>query len=216
MELTAIVSNRNNLIENMSLILDHDFSTLNGSFNRIKISSYEHIVESKGSSFFSLQLFEINASEELVNTVTHKLESLVFKRSFFVLSSCLSHWVPTLLAHGAFDVMIGPMRSLEFMGKLEYFFSDSYQTYLLKNNTNFHLELTKKEQQLFDFLMANPKGVTREQLMTICWKNISVHPKTLDVHLFNLRQKLESVGGSVNFRNGSWYLHFSSQNFNIK
>lgn len=214
MELTEIISNRINVIEDMGLILDQDFSTLDASFNRIKISSYEHVVESKGSSFFSLQLYEVNASEELVNTVIHKIESLVFKRSFFVLSNCLSHWTPTLLAHGAFDVMIGPMRSLEFMGKLEYFFSDSHQTYLLKNNTNFHLELTKKEQQLFDFLMANPKGVTREQLMTICWKNISVHPKTLDVHLFNLRQKLESVGGSVNFRNGSWYLHFSAQNFN--
>ena len=107
--------------------------------------------------------------------------------------------------------MCGGIRASEFKGKLEYFFSIEYQSDLLKCHSTLHLDLTKKEQKLFDFLVLHPEGVTREQLMVICWKNVSVHPKTLDVHLFNLRQKLELVGGGVSFRHGCWSLYFNSQ-----
>lgn len=189
--------------------LEHDFSIVDEFFKRSQTSSYGHLIESKGGSFFPLHLFNIMGSEELINSIVDPLDFRFFNKSFFIISDNLFNWVPLLLSKGAFDVMVSPLRGTELIGKLHYYFSESYQTNLLKNSTHFQFDLTKKEQKLFDFLIDHPKGVTREQLMTICWKNISVHPKTLDVHLFNLRQKIESVGGVINFRDGRWLLYFN-------
>jgi hypothetical protein len=52
--------------------------------------------------------------------------------------------------------------------------------------------------------------------MTLCWKDLTVHPKTLDVHLFNLRQKLETVGAAIRFNDGRWFVDFGSSSNNQK
>jgi DNA-binding response OmpR family regulator len=127
-------------------------------------------------------------------------------RTCLIIAEKWANWLPSLLKSGAFDVMLGQVRYLELYGKLQYFFSDNHQIQLFKQNPPFKIDFTRKEQQLFDFLVAHPLGVSREELMTLCWKNISVHPKTLDVHLFNLRQKLEDVSAGVRFNGGKWHL----------
>lgn len=158
--------------------------------------------------FFSLQLNLVTDSDENLKSLETSHQADGLETSYFLLSKPWSCWVQKLLALNAFDVNVGPMRLEEFLGKLNYYFSDSYQSYLIRRSSLFKLELTKKEQELFDFLARHPKGVTRKELMTLCWKNIVVHPKTLDVHLFNLRQKLERIGGVVHFVQGNWYLKF--------
>lgn len=183
---------------------------LASKFKRTPISNVQFLIECITGSFFSLRLFEFYESEEQLLEILTSIDPNTFCCSYFILSDSLSHWIPKILSRGAFDVIIGSVRYNEFNGKLEHFFSEENQASLLKKYTNKYLDLTKKEQQLFDFLVAHPRGITRDQLMTKCWKNVSVHPKTLDVHLFNLRQKLEAVGGAVGFRNGSWHLYFNS------
>ncbi len=57
-------------------------------------------------------------------------------------------------------------------------------------------QLTKKEIVLFEILRrAGANGVTRRQLAERVWPDVHVHDKTIDVHVFNLRRKL----------NGSFY-----------
>jgi len=201
------------ITDDSCLSTEHNFTELDVNFKRNKISNFEYLIESKESSFFQLQLFEVNESENLIESILEKNDTRMLSKSFFIISEKLKNWVPILLSKGVFDVMIAPIRKSELIGKLEFFFSSPFQTNLLKSSYYFQFELTKKEQKLFDFLIDHPQGVTREQLMTICWKNITVHPKTLDVHLFNLRQKIESVGGTINFRNGMWLLSFCTKNF---
>jgi DNA-binding response OmpR family regulator len=60
--------------------------------------------------------------------------------------------------------------------------------------------LTAKEVQIFSVLHKRlGKRVTRRTINSEVWKDISVSPKTLDVHLFNLRKKVFSLGLKIQF-----------------
>lgn len=52
-------------------------------------------------------------------------------------------------------------------------------------------ELTFKEFKILNvFLESTHRSATRNDLIEALWGKIQVGPKTLDVHLFNLRKKL--------------------------
>ncbi|MCG8591076.1 MAG: winged helix-turn-helix domain-containing protein [Proteobacteria bacterium] len=58
--------------------------------------------------------------------------------------------------------------------------------------------LTAKEFQIVSVLARAPdRAARRRHLLDLVWKGTSVGPKTLDVHLTNLRHKLTTLGLSV-------------------
>ncbi len=61
-------------------------------------------------------------------------------------------------------------------------------------------ELTAKELQIMCLLIENPeRAVSRERLKSAIWGSLSVSPKALDVHLTNLRKKLDLLSMDILF-----------------
>lgn len=55
-------------------------------------------------------------------------------------------------------------------------------------------KLTRRESMIFEVLRRNgPAGLSRAEISKQVWSNVSVHEKTIDVHVFNLRRKLNST-----------------------
>ena len=40
--------------------------------------------------------------------------------------------------------------------------------------------------------MKEEKTLHRNDIVKVIWKNIAIHPNTLDVHIYNLRKKLKT------------------------
>ena len=59
-------------------------------------------------------------------------------------------------------------------------------------------DLTFREHQLLTiFLSREDRSVSRDELYHAVWSKVTVNPKTLDVHLFNLRRKLRKHGYDI-------------------
>ncbi|MEW6055685.1 MAG: winged helix-turn-helix domain-containing protein [Bdellovibrionota bacterium] len=69
-------------------------------------------------------------------------------------------------------------------------------------------ELTLKEQQLLSlFLNSRDQSVSRTEILAQIWKNAKVDPKTVDVHLYNLRRKIQNGGIEIrSTSSGRWQL----------
>lgn len=187
-----------------------DLGKLDNTFRRTQLSLTDHFFQTPNPSLFPLKLFvfldDEGVSERLARFAAMDLQ----QSAYFIISESLAPWINPLLKAGAFDVTVGRPCLAELYGKTEYFFSEPHQSKIFKSHPPFKIDLTRKEQQLFEFLISHPQGVTRQELMTLCWKNLTVHPKTLDVHLFNLRQKLETVGAAIRFNDGKWIIDFAN------
>lgn len=56
-------------------------------------------------------------------------------------------------------------------------------------------DLTAKQMQLLNlFMSSDDRTVTREDILDKIWSDTTVHPKTVDVHLYNLRRKIGGHG----------------------
>lgn len=55
--------------------------------------------------------------------------------------------------------------------------------------------LTTKQIQLMSlFLNSEDRSISREDILQGVWGKTNVHPKTVDVHLYNLRRKIQTEG----------------------
>lgn len=73
-------------------------------------------------------------------------------------------------------------------------------------------ELTHKEIKIINlFLSSKDHSLKREEILKNIWKNVQVHPKTLDVHLYNLRKKIKVSGLSITCIDSTFNLEYSSQ-----
>jgi len=62
------------------------------------------------------------------------------------------------------------------------------------------VQLTLKEFNILSLLSRNDsQGVSRTAMFNEIWKTVKVGKNTLDVHLFNLRRKLEGLGYEVQY-----------------
>jgi DNA-binding response OmpR family regulator len=67
-------------------------------------------------------------------------------------------------------------------------------------------DLTPIEFQLLHMLFKNPgKICTRDHILNVIWKDISVTDRTVDVHINRLRKKLGSYGKNLVTRKGYGY-----------
>lgn len=69
--------------------------------------------------------------------------------------------------------------------------------------------LTSKQQRLLNLFINNNESreVSRDLILDKVWGNTAVHPKTIDVHLYNLRRKLHPFGYMIkSIGRGRWVL----------
>ena len=68
------------------------------------------------------------------------------------------------------------------------------------------VRLTPKEFEILDALDRSGGRLDRNRLFQSVWSDAVVGKKTLDVHLFSLRQKLEKLGLEVRWVDGQYHL----------
>jgi DNA-binding response OmpR family regulator len=115
---------------------------------------------------------------------------------------------------GAIDYIIKPFRVEEIQSKISH--------YLIQNKKKSKLEiiidefiekdiLTQKEIKILNlFLTKEEYKLKRHEILDRIWKGIKVHPKTLDVHLYNLRKKIKEQGLTITCTDGVFNLEAPS------
>lgn len=111
-------------------------------------------------------------------------------------------WVMDLLEAGAVDVMAWPISSIVLRAKVERFFASAASAVADVKPTPFDLErlpeLTMKEYKIVRAILSAPaQRITRLGLIERVWPDNNVSPKTIDVHIFNLRRKLRRHGFDI-------------------
>jgi DNA-binding response OmpR family regulator len=116
---------------------------------------------------------------------------------------------------GAVDCMVKPFNQWELLVKVDRFLRRNQSSFpLLQWDPVFHqvhvgeitITLTSKEYQILSALnKAGGAPLTRESIMKQTWGDITVATKSLDVHLFNLRRKIEPLGLEVMFLRPNYY-----------
>jgi DNA-binding response OmpR family regulator len=107
-----------------------------------------------------------------------------------------------MMGLGAVDYLIKPLRVGELAVRCENAISKvlGKRIEILPNTIDGITipALTFKERQLLTVFILSPDRVLkRAELFGTIWSNVAVNPKTLDVHLFNLRRKLEPSGFEI-------------------
>lgn len=100
-------------------------------------------------------------------------------------------------AAGAIDYILKPFNQNEIKAKvdkhLDYIEEKLIESSKSLKALNLDLSLfTNKEIKIIEsFNMTDDKTLHRNDIVKLIWKNIAIHPNTLDVHIYNLRKKLK-------------------------
>ena len=107
---------------------------------------------------------------------------------------------------GALDYLTKPFKKTEFVVKIERLLGNKVSYEGKEKQTE--LKLTKTEQEIMQLFSASQhRTLKRADIVHSIWGDVIVHPKTLDVHLYNLRKKLQNHGMSIVCREpGTWIL----------
>lgn len=101
------------------------------------------------------------------------------------------------------DFVTWPIDSLELRIRIAKILSQKER--LLTSFADFldklDVDLSGKELRILRlFSTARDQSLSRDELMQAFWHKKPVHPKALDVQIFNLRKKLEKVDMEIRFR----------------
>ncbi len=92
---------------------------------------------------------------------------------------------------GIEDYFTKPFKKNELLVKLERVLKKNRNLQETKDLDPFFDGLTLIENKIFSVLLNNlEKTISRDDLQQTVWKKVQVSPKTLDVHLSNLRKKI--------------------------
>jgi DNA-binding response OmpR family regulator len=124
-------------------------------------------------------------------------------------------------SRGALDYLTKPFKKSELIVKIENVFQELSEDLYSPRKEQFFVDpvtlrvhfmnkisspLTSKEMQILAlFRLSTEKAVTRGEMVSRVWNDISVSTKTLDVHLFNLRRKLLDAGLEIVFSHPNIY-----------
>lgn len=104
---------------------------------------------------------------------------------------------------GAIDYILKPFNYNEIFVKVEKHLKrideKNYETTKSLEALNLDLtQFTNKEVKIIEsFNIKEDKTMHRNEIVKIIWKNIAIHPNTLDVHIYNLRKKLKTFGYGI-------------------
>ena len=114
---------------------------------------------------------------------------------------------------GANDYMTKPFKKNELLVKVETILRErksigrAVRPQLSIDGTVITGLTTKQQKLLGLFLDNNERVVDRDIILDKVWGNTAVHPKTIDVHLYNLRRKLHPFGYMIkSLGSGRWTL----------
>lgn len=136
----------------------------------------------------------------------------LFEIPFLVISSLDD--VETLrfcLEEGAIDYLVKPFKKNELTVKTERALlrpSSKKDPEMNAIAEKIRETLTKKEVDILEIFLKSPEKCARKrELESKVWQNTRVHPKSLHVHLYNLRKKISKYGLSIEHRSGGeWVL----------
>lgn len=137
-------------------------------------------------NYIKNDLFRISGTPYLVVSADTHLDSLRF---------CLDD--------GAVDYLTKPFQVNELLVKVENFLSRYHNQHAEKLKTLNEIfmknSLTHKESSILNILMKNINCfVSKKEILETVWgKQESIKPKTMDVHLYNLRKKLEPLNFEI-------------------
>jgi DNA-binding response OmpR family regulator len=117
--------------------------------------------------------------------------------------------------YGAIDYLTKPFNKNQLLIKIEHFFSQKAEHQQTQPNQEFKLDhyhmtlssgdrqfqnLTPKEFNILSLLLDAPsRRLTRENIYESLWNSSKVSAKTIDVHLSNLRRKIQTSGLTIRF-----------------
>lgn len=124
---------------------------------------------------------------------------------------------------GLCDALILPVNSALFLAKVEHLSRLAREVYVVataaKIKELYSGSISPKEAGILHaFLRNGSAGVSRPQFVDGIWPGLSVHSKTLDTHLFNLRSKLETCGVHIVWHrlDQVWRLHSRNVKINLE
>lgn len=112
---------------------------------------------------------------------------------------------------GAIDFIVKPARISELRARLRL----ARRPWVRAMRTTFdflgslNVEFTTMEQRILLCFLASPDfSASRASINNELWKSSAVNSNSLDVHLFNIRRKIEPTGLQIRFNNkrGTWIL----------
>lgn len=104
---------------------------------------------------------------------------------------------------GAIDYLLKPFNQNEIRAKVERHLINIEERIqeTSKSLEALNLDLTQftnKEIKIIEsFNMKEEKTLHRNEIVKVIWKNIAIHPNTLDVHIYNLRKKLKNFNYGI-------------------
>lgn len=104
---------------------------------------------------------------------------------------------------GAIDYLLKPFNQNEIKAKVERHLTNIEERIqeTSKSLEALNLDLsqfTNKEIKIIEsFNVKEEKTLHRNEIVKLIWKNIAIHPNTLDVHIYNLRKKLKTFGYGI-------------------
>ena len=114
---------------------------------------------------------------------------------------------------GANDYITKPFKKNELLVKIETIlktrnrFGRTVRTQVEIDGVEIEGLTTKQQKLLSLFLNNTERAATRDVIMEKVWGSTAVLPKTIDVHLYNLRRKLQPYGYMIkSIGGGSWRL----------
>lgn len=167
-------------------------------------TSYDELVE-KSTSSNSPDLLIIDIKLEDGDFFKHLNEDNVNLNANFIVVSESSDYqsVYDALSTGALDFIVKPINLSEMQAKVDHHLEKIEEKKRLKDNILKQMNLnitdfTNKEVKIIESFQAKEdKTLHRSQIVQIIWKNIAIHPNTLDVHIYNLRRKLKPYNFNI-------------------
>lgn len=113
---------------------------------------------------------------------------------------------------GALDYLTKPFKKTELVVKIENIFNQIEKR--LEKEREVYLDgqiisnLTGKQVTLLRMFLGNDaREIDRQDILQQVWGDMNVHPKTVDVHLYNLRRKIHPYGYLIRSEGGGkWKL----------
>ena len=104
---------------------------------------------------------------------------------------------------GAIDYLLKPFNKNEVLAKVEKHLTNIEEKIQASSkslealNLNMNAYTNKEIKIIESFNLNEDKKLHRNDITKLIWKNVAIHPNTLDVHIYNLRKKLKSDGYGI-------------------
>lgn len=155
--------------------------------------------------------------ENFLDFLNRSSDSRLLTSPFIVVSSLDDvESLRTSFREGALDYLIKPFKKNEILVKVENILSQQSESKSDPVKGAYHIELdgetienlTAKQYELLKlFTESEDRRISRTQILESIWGGSQVHPKTIDVHLYNLRRKLHPYGHMIRSDGGGkWSL----------